>query len=103
MRTDRSRIRVLEPLIGLDTFPGLLIGYGPLEVEVWPSLQLNAKEVRLIYWAATAEMSDENRVLLYDLLERRILEELDRLSAHQRIAMIRDGLLIPEPAHPGEA
>lgn len=34
-------------------------------------------------------------------IERRILEEVARLSSHQRIAMIRDGLLIPELRHPG--
>lgn len=81
---------------------GLLLGYGLMEVEVWPGGANVFWEMTMLDPKILAEASEENQHQVGDWFERRILEAVARLSAHQRIAMIRDGLIIPELQHPGE-
>lgn len=100
MRIDRSRIRVVSETGGRHL--SCILGYGNLEVEFDPGFG------SLTYWVAKEWQAsrlhlvwrDDDRTV--DQFEARILKAVAGLSAHRRIAMIRDGLLISELPHPGE-
>lgn len=111
MRIDRSRIRVIRQLEvavgGIVGDPsstvwatGCVLGYGPIELEAWP---IGCRmEWLLRSWldrrlgVATADWRE-----IMDVIEGHILEAVAGLSAHQRIAMVREGLLIQQLPHPG--
>jgi hypothetical protein len=93
MRIDRARVRAVwhyercRPV-------ACSVRYGALEIDYRHDDTTWTAGHRLISSSWTEE--------LYDAVERRILEAVAGISAHQQIDMIRDGLLIPELPHPGE-
>lgn len=102
MRIDRSRISVISRFDQEGAAcAGLVVSYGAHQFECWPSSAYT--EVCLDAWAKGyfARGSDNEVEVLGWIEEQFVTEELPKLSAHQRIAMIRDGLLIPEVVHPG--
>lgn len=94
MRIDRSQVRIISETGG--RYLSCLLGYGSLEVE----FELGVHTYSQTYWVAKAWESGNFHLVwrdddyTADQFERRILEAVAELSAHQRIAMIRDGLLV---------
>jgi hypothetical protein len=69
--------------------------YGSIEIEVYagPSMRDRLGEIFV------GGIADD---VLLPQIEAQLLREIERLTAHERIAMVRDGLLVPEVPHPGD-
>ncbi|HMQ92507.1 MAG TPA: hypothetical protein PKA33_15930 [Amaricoccus sp.] len=104
MKIDRARLRIVRHLEAGDPEQptvGLVLAIGTHQWECWPITAITEHMLR--DWAdrrLDRGGADEAQVLAW--IERQFVrEELPKLSAHQRIAMIRDGLLVPVMPHPG--
>jgi len=95
MRIDRSRIRVVSPFTDAHgDFLGLNLVYGAHAFEGWGLSPRSNFMLQL--WSEgrfDSGSEDETEVLSW-IEDQFLIEELPKLSAHQRIAMVRDGLLI---------
>ena len=96
MRIDPSRIRIISryEASGFGCV-GLVLGLGSYDFDVFG---LSARSEAMMGAWADGRLeggSDDEAEVLGWLQEQFLTEELPKLSGHQRIAMVRDGLLIP--------
>lgn len=102
MRIDRSRIRIVSPFTDArGDFLGLSLSYGIHTFDAWGLTPRSNFMLQLWSERRFESGSDDEAEVLGWTEDQFLTEELPKLSAHQRIAMIRDGLLIPELPHPG--